>query len=354
MGLIYWWDYSLWGAKRNGRIDGNSNIPGKNQTDFAPYELQLASIANCNILLIAEKWLKNDSRLMVAYCNALHTFNEAKVKVEKAQEILLEKECVHPDPNLFNGSSYDARIGKWFYRMIILMIAAAEFPFANNAMELMGENQIITYLLALGPCFLILFGAHLAGRYLKTDMYLKEKRYTFINLFIMLFIIAVVMMIFGISMLLGYFHPIEEDIIKVPCWIALGKQKLTMVIFTIQGLLFALAVIASYKAHDRDSYWAQVRRKMMKDTGEDSNESKATKEYLAARVDLDEAKVLREKTFEMYKNQSEQVLGRFRTLIEAYRGENVRARGDAEVSSFKNYPLVTLPENLMQMSDEIL
>jgi hypothetical protein len=36
--LSNWWEYSMFGVKRNGKIDGNRNIPEKDQLEHAAFE----------------------------------------------------------------------------------------------------------------------------------------------------------------------------------------------------------------------------------------------------------------------------------------------------------------------------
>lgn len=40
-------------------------------------------------------------------------------------------------------------------------------------------------------------------------------------------------------------------------------------------------------------------------------------------------------------------------LIEAYRGANVRKRGDADITSFRSYPNITLPVSLQKLDMDL-
>ena len=49
--LSDWWEYSMFGIKRNGKIDGNRNIPEKDQLEHAAFEKQLGLSDVCYGLL---------------------------------------------------------------------------------------------------------------------------------------------------------------------------------------------------------------------------------------------------------------------------------------------------------------
>ena len=95
MGLNEYFEYSLGGAKRNGREDGSRNIPGKDQKEHSAYERQLAMKASKGIRSIAEEWEKEDRNLKGNYVSALKIFIDTKEKAKKEKdEAELRKEWI--------------------------------------------------------------------------------------------------------------------------------------------------------------------------------------------------------------------------------------------------------------------
>jgi len=58
-----WWPwhrFSLWGAKRQGRLDGEKNIPDWQDPDQPPYVLEVVEAAEHDIRRLIEEWHERD------------------------------------------------------------------------------------------------------------------------------------------------------------------------------------------------------------------------------------------------------------------------------------------------------
>jgi hypothetical protein len=343
MGLNEYFEYSLGGAKRNGREDGSRNIPGKDQKEHSAYERQLAMKASKEIRSIAEEWEKEDRNLKGNYVSALKRFIDAKEKAKKekdeAEKALTEYRHLI---NQINNTADGHHLGKWPYLVFMLLIGLVEIPLTAKVFEIFGDNRIMTYVFALVLCISVPATAHFMGVMIKEKFNPKNIVLLFINL------IALISALGAVSWLREKFFESGES--QELLGVHMDPQSVTFVFFVIQFLIFASATTASYLAHDSNPEHLMFKRS--KKTGKEDLDKEtreadeAEKEFETAAKRLVTTDAERTKRFSEYQNRAEGKIEHCKMVIEVYRGANVRVRGDAEITAFSTYPELNLPSCL--------
>jgi len=349
MGLSEYWEYSLWGAKINGRADGRQNIPGKTQTEHSAYERQLAMKANKEIRFIAEEWEKEDRKLKGNYVSALKKFIDAKEKAKKEKDEA--KNALIKYGNLIdqiNNTTDSHHLDKWPYLIFMLLIGVVEIPLTAKVFEIFGEQKILTYVFALVICLAVPANAHFMGVMIKEKFNPRNVALLVINL------ISLIGAFAAIAWLRKIFFESKET--QELLGVHLDPQSVTFVFFVIQFLIFASATTASYLAHDSNperSVFKKSRKTGKQDLDEEKREAvEAENEFDAAAQRLSSAEAAREKSFSEYHNRAEGKIEHWKMVMEVYRGANVRDRGDSEILSFSAYPDMTIPSCLNDLDME--
>lgn len=348
MSIGDWWEYSIWGAKRNGANDGARNIPDKTQTAHAAYERQHAMRASKQIRGVATEWEKADQRLKGSYVAGLRNFLDAKERSQKegaeAEAILSKHRTVTDD---VNRNTNDPHMGRKSYLAIMIFLAIAEIPLTAQVFEIFGENKVMTYVFALVLCISVPMGAHLAGLNLKEKFSGKD-----FSIFLTL-MIALLAVLGSVSYIREkFFESQMQDLLGVP----LEPRMVTLAFFAIQFFIFAIATIASYYAHDGHPDRKRSMRELettAKELKKETIEAQDAVRLLnVAANQLANIEAQREKSFAGYRSRAEEIIEDCKMMIETYRGENVRARGDSNILSFATYPEVTIPDSLITLDME--
>jgi len=183
MGVMQYFEYSLTGAKRNGREDGKRNIPAKNQKENSAYERQLAMKANHEIRTVAQEWEKEDRTLKGNYTSALKWFIDAKAKEKKesgeAEKALADYRRI---VDTINGTAEGRHLDKWPYLLFMFLVGVVEIPLTAKVFEIFGENNILTYVFALAICLSIPATAHFTGVLIKEKFNPRNVALLVINL----------------------------------------------------------------------------------------------------------------------------------------------------------------------------
>lgn len=273
MGLILdWWEYSLWNAKRIGRLDGKGGIPAKSQTEHAHYENQLAMHTNREIRNIGTEWQEKDKVYKGNYVSALQDplkSENLKKEVAESETMLSEYRCAIED---LNNSSHNPPLSPFAYWFIILLIALGEIPLTAQVFEIFGENRILTYVFALVLCVSLPATAHFAGVILREKMTRKTNLMLIANGIILLGTLG------AVSWLREKFFESEvQDLLGIE----MDLRMITFVFFAIQLLIFATAAMASFFAHDShpDRKLAKrLAKTKAKDLDKESSEAKAAEQ----------------------------------------------------------------------------
>lgn len=341
-------EYSHMGARRNGRIDGEKNIPGKTQREHSPFEQQLAMRANKQIRTVAAGWENDDRSLKGDYVKALGAFHKSQ---QKAGKEVPEAESVlgsyRDAMKVFGEATDEPQLAKWKYYVILALIAFGEIPLTAKVFEILGDNKALTYVFALVLCVSVPVAAHFVGMIFKEKMDAKRWVILLVNG------LGFGLVLFAISYFREkYFEAEAQQLLGV----SMDPRMVTLVFLAIQLLIFIVAATASYFAHDshpgRKKKWGEAQR--LKDIlAQETAEAKAAESELhVASKDLAEAEAKRLKTFEHYRHRVEEVINNYKMIIQAYRAANVRSRGDAEIESFKNYPDFSMPPSLQDLDME--
>lgn len=347
MGFTDWWDYSLWGAKRNGKNDGSCNIPGKTQKDHAAYERQLALRANKEIQGIAIEWENMDRTLKGDYVAALRKCIKARESAKKEREeatAASEKDNEALEEIIIN--SQHPHLRPIVYRVVFGIIALVEIPLTTKAFELLGDNQQLALVIALGICIAVPFLAHFSGIFLKENFNRKG----------LILSTDAVVLLCTMGFLAWLRQKYVEAASKEIAVVQLDSKLLTCAFFAIQLLLFVTATTASYLAHDgHPDRPISVKRgmKTKRDNEKETREAIEADKVLEAREEsYTQIDAEREKTFSTYRIRAEGLIEDCKLRIEAYRGANIRARGDEDIASFSTYPEMPLPACLQILDKE--
>ena len=84
-----WWPwhrFSLWGAKRQGRLDGEKNIPDWQDPDQPPYVLEVVEAAEHDIRRLIEEWHERDRILKGKEEQARKLKEEAERRKKEAED----------------------------------------------------------------------------------------------------------------------------------------------------------------------------------------------------------------------------------------------------------------------------
>ena len=270
-----WWEYSLSGAKRNGRYDGKREIPRKNQPEHPPYEKQLSMRTNKLLQELAQRWAKEDKTLKDTFIKALREYIDIRKKAPKeiaeAETMLTEHRRV---VEKLNHSSENPHLSKFAYWMILLLIAVGEIPLTAKVFEIFGENLVLTYVFALVLCVSVPATAHFAGSLLKDKLNWK-------SILVLILDIGILLMTLGtVSWLREKSFELEAQELL---GIALDPQLITFTFFAIQLLIFATAATASYLAHDAhpDRMTAErLAQTAAKDLAKESREARSAEQQL--------------------------------------------------------------------------
>jgi len=343
-----WWEYSLFGAKRNGKYDGKREIPRKNQPEHPPYEKQLTMRTNNLLQKLAQKWAKEDKKLKDTFIKALREYIDIRKKAPKeiaeAETMLTEHRRT---VEKLNHSSENPRLGKFPYWMIIFLIAVGEIPLTAKVFEIFGENVILTYVFALVLCISVPATAHFAGSLLKEKLNWKSCVVLFLDIGILL-------------LTLGTVSWLREKSFEVDAQELLGftmdPRMITFTFFAIQMLIFATAATASYMAHDAhpDKMTAErLANTAAKNLAKEAGEARRAEQKLnLAAKKLAFAEAIREKVFCDFQAQAEAIMALCHSTMETYRGANIRTRADSEIAAFSSYPKLTMPVTLAELDRE--
>ena len=347
MSISDWWEYSLSGAKRNGKLDGGKNIPDKHQKERSAYEQQFSMRTGMSLREISTQWEKLDRGLKGEYVSAVREFIDARKKSEKegkeAQEAL---DTYRSAVEKSNDSTDNPHLGRKAYWAIILLIAVGEIPLTAKAFGLMGDSNLMTYIFAIILCVSVPTCAHFAG------LMLREK-FSWKNMVVLAAdLAAFIFVLYGISWVRErYFEAEGKQLLE---GVQMDPHMVTLFFFAIQLFIFVVAATASYFAHDGHPDRMPSKRTLdhtAKDNTKETAEAKiAEKRFDDAARRLAEVDAKREKSFASFQQQGERLIDECKMMIQAYRGANIRARGgDAAIASFSTYPELKLPASLLAL-----
>ena len=336
----HWWPwhrYSLCGAKRQGRLDGQENIPAWQNPDQPPYVLELVEAAENDIRILAQEWHKRD-RVLKQRMEAAQVFKEqSKQKVDQALKDLEAKNRHYEE---VHGTSppagTDARL--FWYWSLLTFLFVFEFPINAIVFRLFGEAEVFTYVATAAIAIALLACAHQLGVFLREGKWDKTK----IGITVAL-VVAPILVIGAVAWLRQlYLSQAAEEVRGA--W----SQGMLFAFATFNFIIFIVAMVASYLVHDPLLFAVYKARKQL---------ANAQKMFTKCEVEYEKAKTDREKTKAVYRTRAHQIKDTAQVLMHAYRTENLRHRTDREQyesqgsyqpKSFnrENQPKITIPPEL--------
>ena len=190
-----WSRYSNRYAQRRGRKDGAKNIPPPDGEEFADYEMELKNLADENIRRIGAAWAREDRTLKREYCQSLSEFEVSKRDAGPAKAAYEQAAREHREATEEMGKHYGKiQLAPFAYMIIMAIIIAGEIPLNAVVFRIMGESEIMTYVISLVIAVGLPFGAHALGMLLRKKPF-KQGVLTTESIFT---ILAMVMPVLGI------------------------------------------------------------------------------------------------------------------------------------------------------------
>ena len=338
-GLQSWWSwarYSSWGATRNGKKDGQHGIPEEDQQKQPAYVLQLKQVGEENIERLAQSWKRRDGIYMADYCKAKSNDEELRRSLSKAeQEALKAREDERSAQEEYIKHFH---VKPFWYWVMIGAIAVLEVPLNSIVFQLFGEAQLLTICMSIGIGIMLPLCAHLAGGLLRHGFLRAGKLATETWMISGLFLAAIGSLA-GIAYLREKFF--ESSGVQKLLGLSMDSTTVTLIFFIINLLIFIVATVAAYIAHDPVATQhllelkaaARLRRNAEKKV-------KLTEERLQhIQAELHEVASRRQKAFEQTRHEIDEIRNIIQRLISVYEQHNQRYRGSTKKPvCFEHYP----------------
>lgn len=336
-----WSRYSNFSAKRRGRQDGAKNIPPPDADKFADYEMELKNLADENIRRIGGDWAREDRTLKREYCQALSDYERARKEsapAEAANELAGRE---HREATDAMGEHYgQIRIPMPAYLLLMTLIAIGEVPLNAIAFRIMGESEILTYIVSLVIAIGIPFSAHALGMLLRKEPF-KQGLFTTESIFTVLTIVMPVMGILAVAYVRQVY--LQTEAVQEASGVEVDPMFITLVFIIINLFIYSLASLASYLTHDPvvDNW----RRKLKLATHELKIKQRiyadVQRRHGESLSRLEKYKAERQNRYEEKKREAEEIIDFVHRMIDVYRGQNLLTRQNTQRPSiWEKYPRV--------------
>jgi len=146
--------YGRFKARRNAVNDAKKNLPGRDDPNFSQFEQELMSMA------------RNEARQVTAeYGPKLEVLNGRHKPLLKAYERISKDYDAHAAKIGRSEPSVELSRGKYYILMLLFVLG--EIPMNSLAFAVFGENQIFTWIMAVGVAVAIPWIAHAMGILIK-------------------------------------------------------------------------------------------------------------------------------------------------------------------------------------------
>lgn len=315
--------YSIQKARRQGKLDAKKGRPLLNQTEFPQYIKKLLDVAEEEISRLAQDWEEKDKKLKADFCNAKFEMEEAEKARNKAREDFKSIESEFKETRKGLDKLEHVFPEKKIYWMVFWFLVLGEFPLNAIVFNLFGEAKMLTYLMAAVICFILPWGAHLTGTFLKQGLF-KDKVTT------TKFIIDIVI-VFGVLVGIAYLRTnfFEASEVQKILNIEMSIFVTSCIFFFINALIFAVAATTSYFAHPRDPVTYRNIKWRFTEAFNNLKKSGASLrnievEYQRAVNKLELITSLREQSFDKQINKIPEIKNSCEIHIRAYTGINLR------------------------------
>lgn len=286
--------YSRLSARLNAIRDAKNNLPGRGDPQFSSFEKELMAMA------------RHEARQITsAYAPKLEVLSGKYKPLLKDYERISKDYDAHAAR--IGRSEPNVELSRIKYYVLMLLFVLGEIPMNSLAFAVFGENQIFTWIMAVGVAVAIPWIAHSLG--------ILFKRWTVpwwkngIAIGTLLFLT-----VFGL-IAIGYVRvQYLDDLSKTGAVSSFGKSTFIGAAFVgLNLVILAAATLCSYFAHDADSMLEHLHRRT-------NQLEKATRT-----AEAKYRKMLTEQQHKLHRIQQ-----RTQEIIHYYRKINLRKRPDHE------------------------
>jgi hypothetical protein len=286
--------YSRFKAWRNAIKDAKKNLPGREDSNFAQFEQELMSMA------------RNEARQVTAtYGPQLEMLKGRHKPLLKAYERISNDYDTHAAKIGRSEPSVELSRGKYY--LLMLLFVLGEIPMNSLAFAVFGENQIFTWIMAVGVAVAIPWIAHAMGILLKRWSEPWWKTAVGVG---MLLIVTV-----GGLIAIGYVRvQYLGDLSAAGAASSFGNSTVIGASFVgLNLVILAAATLCSYFAHDKDPMLDHLHRR--------TNQLNRSMRAIEAKY---------KKIFAKEQEELHRIQQRAQEIIYYYRKVNQRTRPDHE------------------------
>jgi hypothetical protein len=286
--------YSRLRARENAIRDAKNNLPGKGDQQFSSFEKELMAMA------------RNEARQITSYYSP-----KLEVVNGKYKPLLKDYERISKDYDAhaakIGRSEPSVELSRTKYYVLMLLFVLGEIPMNSLAFAVFGENQIFTWIMAVGVAAAIPWIAHSMGILFKRWTVPWWKNGVGIG--------ALLLLTIGGLVAIGYVRvQYLGDLSKTGAVSGFGSSTLIGAAFVgLNLVILAAATLCSYFAHDTDSMLEHLHRRT-------NQLEKATRT-----AEAKYRKMLTEQEQKLHRIQQ-----RTQEIIHYYRKINLRKRPDHE------------------------
>lgn len=348
-GFQSWWPlarYSSWDAARNGKKDGQHGIPEENQEKQPAYVLQLKQLGEENIERLSQQWKKRDGVLLAAYCNAKSILAELRASLSKAEDEA--KQAREDERKAREEYVKHFHVKPFWYRVMIGAVAILEVPLNSIVFQLFGEAQMLTILMSVGIGIVLPLCAHFVGGLLQHG-FLRAGKLAIETFLIVALCLAAVGSLAGIAYLREKFF--EGTGVQKLLGLSMDYATVTMIFFVINLLIFVVATVAAYVAHDPVATQHLLEIKAAeKLRGNAEKKVKITEERIQqTQAQLHEVAFERQRDFEHTRHKIDEIRQIIQRLISVYEQHNQRHRGSTKKPKcFEHYPKIITSDQRLE------
>ena len=310
--------------------------PPKDKKDAPEFENRMYKVAKGELSKIAEEWAGRDKGLRnaCAEAEAVYRKDESDVKTQSGDHAGIVKEYEVAKASL---DGFDRPlVSKWIHYPVLLVIFASEAFFNSMILNILGQNRMDTWMIAVGLVLAIPICAEFAGAFLR-----RENKSIDHKMWIGITIIIVLAALIGITVLREKFF--EASGMAQALGISLSASTFDFVFLGFNILIFTASVLLAFWSAPKDpeGYANALGRfkdaaVALKNTGRDLQES--AEKLMQARINFERSHIVRDREHEKRYQQAKMRMQICATVIHAYRDGNVAARGGETPDWFENAP----------------
>ena len=312
------------------------------QDEQPPFIMQLKNVGAEEVTRLAQDWKLRDEKFLAQYCMTAQEIETLREYLTKARDDLkIAEQDEEESFEEYVKHFHFAGIGYWIF---IIVIAVLEVPLNSVVFQLFGEDRLFTLLTALSLAIILPFCAHFLGGFLKQG-FRRDGRFTTHSVLIVAMIVIPLVVLGGVSYLRERFF--EGSEVQELLNLKMDPTTVTITFFAINLLIFLIATVASYVAHDpvatKYSHDLRDARKLKK------NAQKRIKLYENRLEELlerqKEIAATRRKRFRYVQNKAEERREVAQVLMSKYHTYNLRVRDtDGQMPKcFKKFPPIDVP-----------